>query len=813
MRSTTYLILASIWFSLFVFVGNAYLAAQQTTDQVHRAAVAGNHSLSNLQVGEILVGEFRCGACHSSIARDVRFDQDAPDLSNVGSRVQSDYLLRFLSSPGDAEPHSKMPDLLTNKTNDEKQKIALALTHFLSSKTDAKDSQVVEDSFDREKGKELYHSIGCVACHGPREKQDLDQVEEADSSFSDVPQRKETQKQFEPIAVSLEHVAKKYSLESLAEFLHQPLRVRKSGRMPDLKLNRAEAMSLSAYLVGNQTVSGQQFVPQDSWVQEGQKYFEELKCSVCHQMEGTPTVERNIPIYIANLDSGCLSKSIGKRRDAPSFAITESQSLAMVESLRQRPVREESHEAVIAKTMVAWKCIACHMRNQDGGIHPSYNAYFISSEKNLGDDGRIPPPLTLVGAKLQSTWLSKVLFDGESIRPYMTTRMPLFGVDNLEHLPRLLESEDVYEGEGIEIPPTETQNQDLRDKAKQFRTAGRELLGDKGLQCIVCHNFNGKPATTNKGMDLVSSYERLKPNWFNGFMRNPNKFRPRIVMPNSWPDGVAVHKGILDGNTEAQIQAIWFYLSLGTSAADPPGIKPINTKLRVDDLAMIHRGRSRIAGFRGIAVGLPNKISYAWNAETGTLSAIWTGDFIQVNWNGQGAGDFTPSNTPIQLPQDISLAVLDDATSVWPRMPIMTKEAKRNPNPLYPKNLGYQFHGFELDESGIPTFLYRFGAVEIRDRSHAPTSSQAPSLRRVISFRSQANAETTPESIWFRVMAGNIQRESENAFRTEKLRVRISNPHALLRHDPIDANQTELILRLEFAKGTTELELLYEPME
>ena len=84
-------------------------------------------------------------------------------------------------------------------------------------------------------------------------------------------------------------------------------------------------------------------------------------------------------------------------------------------------------------------------------------------------------------------------------------------------------------------------------------------------------------------------------------------------------------------------------LSLGTSAADPPGIRRVDTVLSVDETARTYRGRSSVAGFRGIAVGFPERISYAFNAETGTLSAIWQGDFIRVDRGGQGSGGFNPS--------------------------------------------------------------------------------------------------------------------------------------------------------------------------
>ena len=103
-------------------------------------------------------------------------------------------------------------------------------------------------------------------------------------------------------------------------------------------------------------------------------------------------------------------------------------------------------------------------------------------------------------------------------------------------------------------------------------------------------------------MDLMTTYQRLQPAWFNNFLRKPGAYRPRIVMPYSWPDGIAAHKTILGGDTELQIEAIWYYLSLGTSAADPSGIRRLDTKLAVGDSARTYRGRSSVAGFRGIAV-------------------------------------------------------------------------------------------------------------------------------------------------------------------------------------------------------------------
>ena len=115
---------------------------------------------------------------------------------------------------------------------------------------------------------------------------------------------------------------------------------------------------------------------------------------------------------------------------------------------------------------------------------------------------------------------------------------------------------------------------------------------------------------------------------------------------------------LLDGSSEKQIEAIWYYLTLGTSAADPSGVRATETILTVADTTRTYRGRSSVAGYRGIAVGFPEKLNYAFNAETGTLAALWSGGFVRVDRSGQGSGGFNPAAKHHSLAQDVSFAEL-----------------------------------------------------------------------------------------------------------------------------------------------------------
>ena len=771
-------------------------------------AISGHHPLSQIQAGSVLISELRCSACHTGVEPMSVADKAAPELAQVGTRISPEFLRRFLASPLTAHPGTTMPDLLESRSESERKTIAESLTHFLISLSSAGVPAEPTESIDRKLGKELYHSIGCVACHGPMEPLS-DLQNNANQKQEDEDSEQESTK---PIAMALEHVAAKYSVRSLAEFLFQPLKVRSSGRMPDMKLTRTESLAIAGYLIDEQAPTFEPLVPDAALVESGRNYFQALNCATCHALEGISAARPAGSLKGADLTGGCLSIPSDEPANvrSPRFALEENQRAAIAAAIAGQTAVDSDKDA-LAKTLTAFRCVACHVRDEYGGVHDAHNAFFQGSELNLGDDGRIPPPLTHMGAKLKPTWMKKVLFDGESVRNYMVTRMPQYGAKNLEHLPGLFRRLDVFSGPEMNIPSPEGRNEKEREQEKLIRAAGRELLGDKGANCVACHRFNSKAANVNQGIELLTSYERLEPEWFNRYLRNPGAFRPRTVMPSAWPDGVSAFKSILEGDSDRQIEAIWYYLSLGTSAADPSGVRAVSTRIEVGDQAVVHRGRSRVAGFRGIAVGLPEKLSYAFNAETGTLSAIWQGNFIGVNWSGQGSGDFNPASEPIALAQDVSFVSLAEENTAWPLLPVMTKEAPANPDPLYPKNLGYQFRGYYLGETSIPTFQYRSGRIEIEDRTVAVSDAPKRGLKRVLQFESPE-----PQTLWFRALVGDVLRESDQVFRSGRLRLSIPDIPAInakLRVLSDEPKQSELLLRLEIPRGKSTLELVYEPLK
>jgi mono/diheme cytochrome c family protein len=739
------------------------------------------HPLDEASVGRLLLDELRCAACHSGIAPTV-VPAPGPDLSDVGWRVAPDYLQRFITDPAGTQHGTKMPGMLDSLRPAERADVGLAITHFLVDAASRTWAGAEVDEHGAGPGDELFHSVGCVACHAPRSAASDGTAAPAASGG----------------AVDLAHVPAKYGVESLAEFLFQPTLVRTAGRMPDMGLTRAEARDVASYLVGSDAPKSSPLNVRPELVGAGRDYFEQFSCSACHALEG---LAGKPPVSFAggmNLQRGCLAASV---TNAPQFHLSTSQRAAIASAL-EAPVADPSDADLLAQTLTAFNCIACHARDDYGGVRPGIDSYFETDEHDLGNDARIPPPLTLAGGKLQRNWMAKVLFESGNVRPYMFTRMPQFGESNLAHLPDLFEREDLGRIEPYDMPLPEG------DQQKVAREGGRELVGTGGLSCISCHDFNGTPSPVHEGVDLINSCERLRPSWFARFLIDPQTYRPGVVMPESWPGGVAAHTEILDGDTDAQVKAIWYYLSQGRTARDPEGIHPTSNRLAVTDTVRTYRGRSQVAGFRGIAVGHPVGLNFAFNAQTGTQSALWRGDFVSVRWNSQGAGGFDPSAKEVRLAQDVSFYRLPELDTPWPLRPHMDDENPINPDPLYPRNKGYRFGGYFFDERSIPTFLYTSGDVAIEDRSETHPVGGRPVLHRTLSFSAPA-----AERLFFRALTGEFTQLSARQFETPKLRLTISDVPILVRDSEADGPASELLLELNLPAGASSLTIDYELLD
>lgn len=506
------------------------------------ALVAATMVRAEVTPGEILIAEMNCAACHDAGPLTARLaSRQSPRLGHDGVRANAEWLRDFLVDPQKTKPGTLMPDALHALPAEEKTVAAEALTHFLLSQQTPDTPPVHQaEAAKLAKGEALYHSVGCVMCHAPFR---LPAEKENDATAKDEFAR--LQQYSVPLG---EGIARKYTLTELTRFLRDPLKARPSGRMPAMNLTDAEAETIAIYLLRDQASANAPFAVDAALVARGKQLFADLNCAACHEGIDSPKrAAKPLAQISARQPRGCLGTRPGE--NVPKFEINDRQRQVILALLQERtplniPLTPE-HE--IRRTLTALNCYACHTRDRRGGVDGLRREYFTSTTgADLGDEGRIPPTLTRIGAKLRPDWMKTLLEHGSNTRPYIATRMPVFGATNIAHLPALFEQADKNSDEA---PAPAMAN----DASK----AGRKLIGPGGLNCVSCHSFSNQPSFGTPGTDLATVPQRLKWDWFRRFLLDPQATRSGTRMPAFWPAGAAQNKDVLGGDVEKQIAAIW----------------------------------------------------------------------------------------------------------------------------------------------------------------------------------------------------------------------------------------------------------------
>ena len=479
------------------------------------------------------------------------------------------------------------------------------------------------------------------------------------------------------------------------------------------------------------------FVVDAELASRGRQLFSSLGCASCHQLQvdgkRLASARSAKPFASLNLAGGCLSPEL---TNTPHYSLTEHQRASLTNAIQSLAIEANadivlSPENRIASALVAFNCYACHQRGERGGVEELRNPWFKSDQPEMGDEGRIPPHLTGVGAKLQPEWIRQVFDNGANDRPYMFTRMPRFGSQNIGHLVAAFGQAD---------PDVADHGAATDFDERHIKVAGRKLVGSEGFSCIKCHTWGNVKATGIQSINMVTMTRRLKENWFHQYMLNPQQYRPGTRMPAAWPQGQVLLPMVLDGKATTQVHSIWEYLSDGDKATMPVGLGSNPIILTAFDEAIIYRNFIEGAGPRAIGVGYPEKVNQAFDANNLRIALLWHGAFMDASkhWLGRGPGFQAPlGDNLLRLPDGVSFSVLDSPDTSWP-----TQTAKE---------LGYAFKGYRLGEAQRPTFLYGIGNASIEDTLVATSTAQFTPARRMITV----TADSALASLWYRAASGN----------------------------------------------------------
>lgn len=471
---------------------------------------------------------------------------------------------------------------------------------------------------------------------------------------------------------------------------------------------------------------------------QGQLLFAKHNCASCHDVKrndtlvGTPTKSIRLP---SRRVAGCVAAK--PPANVPNFHLSADQRESLIAASQAPPPAASP----IASTMLTFNCYACHARNKIGGVERVRNDYFKTTIPEMGDEGRVPPPLDGVGDKLNSAWLKHVMDNGANDRPYMLTRMPKFGSEHVGAIVDAFAKADRRE---------EVSKVTFKEPIHRVKGGGRLLVGGDGLSCMKCHYFGKYKAPGLQALGLQTMTRRLRKDWFHRYLLDPQAYRPGTRMPQAWPNGKVIMKNVLDGTAATQVEAIWTYLADGDKASIPAGMVVGKMELKPFREPVIYRNFITGLSPRGIAIGNPEKAHYAWDATDMSLALIWHGAFIDAakHWTGRGQGPQEPlGDNRVSLVRGIPLASLNDLQAdTWPDVP----ESVR-------------FRGYKLNDAGQPTFNYTIGETVVADFIKPVREKPFPWLERTITVKSANNGQ--PDGTWyFRAATGDVKQLKDDTY-------------------------------------------------
>jgi len=561
-----------------------------------------------LNTGRDLIRMYGCFGCHRIPGyEDVR--RVGPDLTTLASKVDKEWVLKWLREPRSFKSEARMPQFWGNSNNSGPELAPRnfaemnALVEFLFSKSKPNPLPLGRTNGNVERGQALVESVGCMGCH-------------AVGAIEEDPDRTQHRRRF---GYNLASQGSKVDTEWLYNWVRDPRSVWHDTNMPSLRLTDDEAADVAAYLssLTNPDFEAQTLPELDEAALDevtleflragttgieareqltsmtleeknlftGERLVARYGCFGCHTIEG---FEETQPIGTELTEAG--SKLVG-RLDFGFLEDLEHERSAWYEQKLQDPRRfdegrvkrpeelarmpdfhftdEQVDSIVLVLTGLVKDRVTPEMRN-DLTVDIE-NGRALAARRNcrachdlegaggdirstIEDQGLWPPFLNTQGAKTQPLWLHPFLQDPGSVelRPWLTARMPTFYFDEAEAatLARYFSALDE-----VEFPFITTEIETTSDRLE----VGARLF--TLLQCERCHPTSNAPLAagvqaSDLAPNLLLSSERLRPEWVVDWVLDPQGIAAGTRMPTFFPDGQSPLPDLLGGDARAQIEAV-----------------------------------------------------------------------------------------------------------------------------------------------------------------------------------------------------------------------------------------------------------------
>lgn len=624
--------------------------------------------------GYQLATALRCRACHSEQLRDrasAATDRPhatpsaastyaaAPTLKNVASRLRREWLVEWLTegandssnrSP-DSEarapsaslgpssaPRRKMPRFLLSRAQAESLAAYLGMPAnrpadpAAGRKADVEtELSRTEDEGDSDRGRGLFLSLGCLACHS------WNQI--GNDGWFD--------------GGDLSRVARKRPAPFFLRWLRDPDAEMANHRMPRFPLRGTEAADLAAFLqrqaeapipvVGVEVGERRTATDNDEQREQGRRLFETLRCSACHETSEEPRIAGGTELNAAsNWPLACTSASLSSPRK-PAFDLPLDDRQAIQAYFSSAWAAAPRLFSTGQELVVQNNCLGCHARNSHGGLAPILNrAAEVFPELADRVSAMTPPSLTGVGAKLTDSEMRRAIMrQGADRRTYLAVRMPIYP-----------QSESVAAAVGehwreLDLAPEAISGQTIRTRSATIELppsaarAGAKLVTADGFGCTSCHQVGSyipsKAPVNARGPSLTGMSDRIRREWFERLLHNPLRVLPGVEMPSV---RIPV-SGLLNDRLDAQIAALWQILN--TPGFEPPDPQPVQSLIRAGiqerrESSIVLSDLIRADGktiTHGLLLALPNRHNFLFDLREARLVRWSLGDAARQRTQGK----------------------------------------------------------------------------------------------------------------------------------------------------------------------------------
>lgn len=268
-----------------------------------------------VEQGKALWSQARCNLCHATNGRGGNnVKVYAPDLSKAGSKLNKEWMFRWIKDPNAYFPGTKMPQF--RFTDQEiRALVEYIVSEYQDDEAEANYTTPVEiTAASIKKGKDLIVKYGCYGCHKLQGMEEMGQIapslrsqgvsflkgdemrEKIGTELTSIGSKPLDMLDFGKLQKAIPHDRLSY----IKQKLRDPRGFRLGLRMPDFRLSESEINGLASVLYGftdtnvparfmvpsRQELDRMAGVPAYRFTGDFAKVIEEVKCTNCHSIKG-----------------------------------------------------------------------------------------------------------------------------------------------------------------------------------------------------------------------------------------------------------------------------------------------------------------------------------------------------------------------------------------------------------------------------------------------------------------------------------------------------------------------------------------------